>query len=413
MSDTGQEFDEQDAQRKLAAWADDRGDELATIRRMLEVIVEKRSDMSPAQSAVVGEMNTALGDLIAGDAGLPSEMMTVEITLSKGTGDTHGTRSYSITLDDEGVRAACYGSEWTRGEGSEPWSNPEIVLAPGQRMEGDLHSFAAEFEDAAFDRAFRLKVLRNDDPVEGPPQDEIENLLEEAIPESESGNNSDSLEQVGFTSDRGAALIAFAETFSKLGVPEPETLAAILDRRFEKRARKYSQAAWSAVTVLNPLLAARPKWAAIYRKLELKERAQSPEHGKQVEARAISGCIRELQAMNDSAMLQSGDDSGLKTVWDEICVQQQHEQSISWPVYEETIRALIAARVEKLSITDLTALWLRSEQGGDWSIDNDDGSAPVPSADDVVQHLFTELLSRANDFTNQRIQAYLDRYWTG
>ena len=41
---------------------------------------------------------------------------------------------------------------------------------------------------------------------------------------------------------------------------------------------------------------------------------------------------RELQSWDKTSM-QSGDDSGLKNLWDEICVQAKGEQSIFWEMY--------------------------------------------------------------------------------
>jgi hypothetical protein len=34
----------------------------------------------------------------------------------------------------------------------------------------------------------------------------------------------------------------------------------------------------------------------------------------------------------------SGDDSELKTTWDEICAQVQYEHSIFWETYDEIVR---------------------------------------------------------------------------
>jgi len=141
-------------------------------------------------------------------------------------------------------------------------------------------------------------------------------------------------------------------------------------------------------------------------------RKSGTERGDKLIARFVGATVRELQAMTDAAMLLSGDDSGLENVWDEICVQQQTEESYSCGAYVETIRALLQGRVEELSMPELAAIWLRTEQGEDWSLDNDDGVEPAPVVEDVVEFLFTELISRANDHTNARIRAFIDRRWT-
>ncbi|MBI2320562.1 MAG: hypothetical protein HYU88_00290 [Chloroflexi bacterium] len=42
-----------------------------------------------------------------------------------------------------------------------------------------------------------------------------------------------------------------------------------------------------------------------------------------------------LQRMKDG--LQSGEDSGLRNLWDEICVQMQGQQSVFWDLYDHTL----------------------------------------------------------------------------
>jgi hypothetical protein len=50
--------------------------------------------------------------------------------------------------------------------------------------------------------------------------------------------------------------------------------------------------------------------------------------------------VRALQKMKHTL---SGDDSELKTTWDEICAQVQCEESFFWDTYEATVRDLVAA----------------------------------------------------------------------
>jgi hypothetical protein len=56
--------------------------------------------------------------------------------------------------------------------------------------------------------------------------------------------------------------------------------------------------------------------------------------------------MRALQGMTGHGL--SGDDSGLKNTWDEICVQIQFEQSIFWDAYEYTVTSLVAGYTESL-----------------------------------------------------------------
>jgi hypothetical protein len=51
--------------------------------------------------------------------------------------------------------------------------------------------------------------------------------------------------------------------------------------------------------------------------------------------------IKDLRKMTEG--IQSGDDSPLKNIWDEVCVQMQGEQSLMWEAYEDIINRLIQA----------------------------------------------------------------------
>ncbi len=108
-------------------------------------------------------------------------------------------------------------------------------------------------------------------------------------------------------------------------------------------------------------------------------------------------------------MLLSGDDSGLTNVWDEVCVQQQAEESFAWSAYVQVIETFIQGDLTEIEHADLTALWLDTEAGWDWSIDCQPGEIPSPCKNDVAKMLFDRVLSAANDYTNARIRAYIDR----
>ncbi len=120
----------------------------------------------------------------------------------------------------------------------------------------------------------------------------------------------------------------------------------------------------------------------------------------------VCSAIRDLRKM-DSGL--SGEDSGLKNAWDEICVQVQGEQSIYWDTYLETIEALIAASVDELPQYQKQALWLVTPEGNDWSDEPEDDREPfgicIP---DIEHHLCRALLKKAVDYENRRIRAYLD-----
>ena len=64
-----------------------------------------------------------------------------------------------------------------------------------------------------------------------------------------------------------------------------------------------------------------------------------------------------LQRMKD---LLSGDDSGLRNTWDEVCAQVQGEQSFYGEEYEDTIDSVILSELRKLPEVELRALWLQT-----------------------------------------------------
>ena len=130
---------------------------------------------------------------------------------------------------------------------------------------------------------------------------------------------------------------------------------------------------------------------------------------EQVCRRLTRRLIATLQKMNNG--LLSGEDSGLKNTWDEICTQIQFEESFSWDVYDETVRGLAASDVEKLLPHEREAIWLQTNAADDWDCEDESERPPYPvSNDDIVDYLVHEYIySEAGNWSNQRIRVYLDR----
>lgn len=122
-------------------------------------------------------------------------------------------------------------------------------------------------------------------------------------------------------------------------------------------------------------------------------------------------CRRAVAALQKMRHTLSGDDSELKTTWDEICVQAQGEESMFWDAYESAMRDALAWPVSQLAEYELEALWLQTREGEDWDWKNEDEREATPVCnDDVVQHLIREhLMALAGEWTNPRIRAFLDR----
>lgn len=125
--------------------------------------------------------------------------------------------------------------------------------------------------------------------------------------------------------------------------------------------------------------------------------------------RIVRKVIAQLQRQTEGR--QSGDDSGLANVWDEVCVQLQFQESIFWDVYVETVKQFLAGPVDDLADYELAAVWLQTPQGEDW-LGEEDGSRDADPVywGDVVDYLFEMLCEKAANWSNPRIRTYLDRY---
>jgi hypothetical protein len=133
-------------------------------------------------------------------------------------------------------------------------------------------------------------------------------------------------------------------------------------------------------------------------------RAVADQAAKRITRKAIA----TLQQMTDR---MSGDDSGLETAWDEICVQMQHEQSFYWDAYDDTVRAILAGHAAELSKHEREALWLQTDAGNDWDCKEPEDREAYPVCDDdIVNYLANEYVyGEAERWSNARIRAYLER----
>jgi hypothetical protein len=121
----------------------------------------------------------------------------------------------------------------------------------------------------------------------------------------------------------------------------------------------------------------------------------------------VGGCIRDLQRIQGHML--SDEDSGLINTWDEICVQQQIEHSFSWHAYVATMDTFIEYRVSQLKPYELDAIWLLTRAGDEWDSELEKERERYPvSEHDVAAYLQDELLSEATNWSNSRIQDYLD-----
>ena len=117
--------------------------------------------------------------------------------------------------------------------------------------------------------------------------------------------------------------------------------------------------------------------------------------------------IRGLQRRRGQN-LPSGAQGGLKSVWDEVCVQVQGQESSISHAHVATLRGLIAGDVKKLTTPELQALWLQTHRGEDWWVDLDESWDGVPyEVDDIVDHVLDQVIAMAAGWSNKRVAAYL------
>jgi hypothetical protein len=137
--------------------------------------------------------------------------------------------------------------------------------------------------------------------------------------------------------------------------------------------------------------------------------------------RACRYVIRQMRSIEAGL---SGDDSGLKDAWDEVCVQVQFEQSFEWEAYEATLCQFIQAHLRTLPEYWREAIWLQTEAGSDWLCERDDAAdepgtsarpspkwndSPPVELSDLVEYVCREyVLDAAGRWPNRRIREYLD-----
>jgi hypothetical protein len=105
--------------------------------------------------------------------------------------------------------------------------------------------------------------------------------------------------------------------------------------------------------------------------------------------------------------LLSGEDSGFKNTWEEICNQQNKGQSIYWGQYLATIQDLTKAEIELLKPFEQEAIWLTTHEGEEWFDEEETERLDYPvSIDDICDTIVTHQIlplameeNRATGFT--------------
>lgn len=127
--------------------------------------------------------------------------------------------------------------------------------------------------------------------------------------------------------------------------------------------------------------------------------------------------VRRLQALREDSMLTSPE-AGLVSIWDEVCVQMQGEESIYWDVYLLFIREGFEADVDEATQHERDAMWLQTPAGERWLDEVDcleeEGAVvwEIPSlSGDITEWLTEALLYEASGWSNPRIRKYRMMEW--
>lgn len=137
------------------------------------------------------------------------------------------------------------------------------------------------------------------------------------------------------------------------------------------------------------------------------------EHARAVGRTIGKKVVYDLKRM--SKPLMSGDDSGLTSVWLEICVQFQGEESYFWDAYLQLMHDVALSRLQAVSPPEQEMLWLQTEPGWSWmwdviNRDGDEATPPHPGMDDdvIARWIIQEFVKPAAEAAEHRL---IDRFF--
>jgi hypothetical protein len=116
--------------------------------------------------------------------------------------------------------------------------------------------------------------------------------------------------------------------------------------------------------------------------------------------------------------MQSGEDSSLKNLWDEICVQVQFQESMLWDYYLDYIQTIISKQLKGLNAITRYAIWLQTEAGEEFLYGREEYEEygdPIDALEfiydeqDILNHILNDyVLREAANANNARIAKYLE-----
>lgn len=102
---------------------------------------------------------------------------------------------------------------------------------------------------------------------------------------------------------------------------------------------------------------------------------------------------------------------GMKSIWQDICVQLQYDKSIEWDAYEYEAKSSVERAVDALNIEDMTCVWLQTRRADEmpWQDHHNDDSIPI-YADDVIDYILSDyVFKKAIDSEDRVVRAWIDR----
>lgn len=127
--------------------------------------------------------------------------------------------------------------------------------------------------------------------------------------------------------------------------------------------------------------------------------------------KVTNAVIREFQKQSTYFL---SDDAGLKSCWDEICVIVQEGDFLENEIID-SVDGLIKEKIEKLKPDGfiLCAVWMQTMRGMDWLAEHESQSdiQPIYDLNDVIEYIRQEVLSKAMNWTNKRIERFADKQY--
>jgi len=120
----------------------------------------------------------------------------------------------------------------------------------------------------------------------------------------------------------------------------------------------------------------------------------------------VKRVVNKIKSTTKAAM-SSGDDSGLRSVWDELCVQVQDERFDEWDLLDDMVSLICEGEFDKLEGAIQFALTFSACEKYGEDFDNDCAYPELVS--DMIKD---KVYDYAMNFENRQIKYYLERRLT-